>query len=162
MYRACIVVADASRARLFILDRLAGPGGVTEELVEHRDLVDPARRLPKSELFSDAHPGSSRTGSLQYTFDDHRDDHIATLDAAFARSIVDEVVQLTRSTRIDRLIFCAGPGMLGELRRARQALPANVAIDEVGRNLVRLSPTALRDQLAEYRLLPAPPARLQA
>jgi protein required for attachment to host cells len=52
--------------------------------------------------------------------------------------------------------------MLGELRRAHDALPDDIVIDEVARNLVRLTPPQLRNQLASYGLLPPPPSRRQA
>jgi hypothetical protein len=52
--------------------------------------------------------------------------------------------------------------MLGELRRAHDALADDIVIDEVARNLVRLTPPQLRNQLASYGLLPPPPSRRQA
>jgi protein required for attachment to host cells len=161
MYRACIVVADASRARLFTFERSHEVEGVKEEMIEHRDLVDLARRQRPAELFSESRPGSSRTGGLQYTFDDHRDAHVAALDAAFARSIADELSKLVRTTHVDKLIICASPRVLGALRRAREGLP-EIHVDEMARNLVELTPSSLRARLADYGFLPAPPARPRA
>jgi protein required for attachment to host cells len=155
MYRACIAVVDASRARLFTLERSADGGELLEELVEQRDLANPARRLRPSELFSDTRPGTGRTGGVQYAFDDHRDAHVDRLDAEFARAVVDELAALLRSARAQRLILCASPRMLGALRDVGRELRRDMlVIDEVPRDLVKLTPTDLRDQLASYGLLP--------
>lgn len=159
MYRACIAVVDASRARLFTLERNAGEGDLHEELLEQRDLVNPARRQRPSELFSESRPGTSRTGGRQYAFDDHRDAHIAELDAEFSRAVAGELAGLIESTHARRLILCASPRMLGHLREVGRELHRDMlVIDEVPRDLVKLTPTELRDQLASYGLLPAPPA----
>jgi protein required for attachment to host cells len=159
MYTACIAVVDASRARLFTLERTSEPEGVTEQLTEQRDLVDPARRLRPAQLFSETRPGTDRSGTVQYTLDDHRDKHLATLDAEFARAIEDELAELMRTSHARKLVVCASPNMLGELRRARKALPDDLVIDEIARDLVKLTPSELREQLASYGILPAPPPR---
>ena len=155
MYNTCIAVVDASRARLFTFERSVEPEGLQEELTELRDLVNPARRLRASQLFSDSRPGSSRTGGLQYAFDDHRDAHIDELDAEFSRKIVGEIADMMRAEHAKRLIVCASPSMLGELRDACDALGRDIIVDELPRDLVKLSASRLRDQLASYGLLPA-------
>lgn len=160
MYRACIVVADASRARLFQFERSQEAEGLRETLVETRDLVDPARRLRPSTLFSDSRPGTNRTGNLQYALDDHRDASIDRLDATFAREIVDAVAEMVRAHPVQRIVVCASPNMLGTLRRAGEdVLPSTVTVDQLSRDLVKLTPTELRDQLASYGFLPAVPTR---
>lgn len=163
MYKACIAVVDASRARLFTYQRSSEAEGVAEELTEQRDLVNPARRLRTSQLFSDTRPGSGRTGGLQYGLDDHREAHVEELDAEFARAIVAELGTLLQSSRAERLIVCASPGMLGELREAGTTLTRDsLAVDEIPRDLVKLTPSQLRDQLTSYGLLPARPPRARA
>ena len=159
MYRACIAVVDASRARLFTYERSAEVEGVKERMIEERDLVNPARRLRPSQLFSESRPPSARTGDLQYTIDDHRDAHIEALDAAFSRAIVGELRELVRASHPTRVILCASPNMLGELRQAGRALPREgVEIDELARDLVKLTPPQLRAHLESYGLLPPAPA----
>jgi protein required for attachment to host cells len=158
MHRTCIAVVDASRARLLTYERSADPGGLTETFTEQRDFINPARRMTASELASDS-PGSSRSGSLQFGFDDHRDAHIDKLDSEFSRMVNDEVARLLRETPAKRLIICASPRMLGHLRAARGSLDGSLAIDELPRDLVKLTPTQLRDHLASHGLLPPRPAR---
>jgi protein required for attachment to host cells len=157
MYRACIAVVDASRARLFTYERSANVEGVQEHIIENYDLVNPARRMRDGELFSESRPSLGRTGDLQYTIDDHRNAHVDALDAEFSRAIVGELNALLRSTHAKRVIVCASPRMLGELREA--GLPGDVELDEIPRNLVKLSPPQLREQLGDYGLLPTQPPR---
>lgn len=160
MHRTCIAVVDATRARLFTLDRTSDAEGLHEELSEQRDLVNTARRRRPSELFSDSRPGTNRTGRLQYAFDDHRDAHVEQLDVEFSHEIMTQLDELLRSSPATRLIVCASPRMLGHLREARRDLHNNtLAIDEVPRDLVKLTPSQLRDHLISYGLLPERPAR---
>lgn len=159
MYKACIAVVDASRARLFTLERSDEVEGLKEQLTEERDLVELARRMRAADLFADTRPGANRTRGLQYGLDDHREGHLEAYDAEFARTIMNELATLLRTSKARRLILCASPGMLGELRQVRDGLPKDVTVDEVARDLVKLTPTQLRDQLADYGLLPARPPR---
>ena len=148
---------DASRARLFTYERSNEVDGLEEHLTEQRDLVNPARRLRPVELFSESRPGSSRTGDRQFAFDDHRDKHIEALDAEFSRTILGELAALMRTVHVQRVIVCASPNMLGELRAV--GLPDDVVVDELARDLVKLTPPQLRDHLERHGLLPAKPAR---
>jgi protein required for attachment to host cells len=151
MYRACIVVVDASRARLFTFERTSDGEGLHEQLSERRDLVSPARRMRASELFS------PDTGQYQRT--DHREAHVAAYDAEFARAIVAEVVDLIHASPVQRLILCASPRMLGTLREVGGELRrGGVPIDELPRDLVKLSAAELREHLASHGLLPVLPA----
>jgi len=155
MYRECIAIVDATRARLFTFEREATVAGLRDELTEVADLVNPARRRRPSELFSDTRPGMSRTGRLRFAFDDHRDAHLEQLDAEFARDVIVEVGRLLQNPRTERLVLCASPNMLGELRDAADALPRDrLIIDELPRDLVKLTTPQIRDQLADYGLLP--------
>jgi protein required for attachment to host cells len=159
MDKTCIAVVDASRARLFTFERSNEAEGMKEQLTEERDLIAPARRLRPVDLFSDTRPGSSRTGSLQYGLDDHRDAHIETLDEEFARKVTVELATLLLASHAHKLIVCASPNMLGRLREVQSELPRNLTVEEVARDLVKLTPSQLRDQLADYGLLPARPPR---
>lgn len=155
MYRACIALVDATRARLFTLDRVSDGVETREELVERMDLVNPQRRRRPSELFSDTRPGLSRVGHLQYAFDDHRDRHIAQLDEKFARTVLATLRELIDEQATQRVIICASPRMLGKLRAtAPGILPHGVTLDEVPRDLVKLSPADVRAELSSHGILP--------
>ena len=155
MYRACIATVDATRARLFTYERVAAPEGTREQLVEHTDLVNPARRMRPGSLFSDSQPGAARAGSHQNAFDDHRDQHITRFDIDFARAALVALRELIDQQQPRQVILCAGPRMLGHLRAAVPGiLPDGVEPDELARDLVKLGPSELRDQLASHDLLP--------
>jgi protein required for attachment to host cells len=161
MYRVCIALVDATRARLLTFERVTEGADVRDELVERTDLVNPQRRKRTSEVFSDTRPGSSRTGNLQYALDDHRDHHISHIDDRFARMTMAALRELLDERPTQRAVICASPRMLGRLRAAAPGLvPAEVALDEVPRDLVKLSPGAVRAELASRELLPHP-ERLQ-
>jgi protein required for attachment to host cells len=153
MNRTCIAVVDASRARLFVHERTAEPEGIRERLAETQDLVNPARRLRPSQLFTDSSPASNQMGGLHYKIDDHRDAHIERLDAEFARDIVAAIGTELRDHPAARLIVCASPRMLGELRSIPGGLPSNIPVEEVPKDLVKLTPSKLQDQLRSYGLL---------
>lgn len=153
MYRACIVVADASRARLFTYERTSSATGAVEKLIEARDLVSLAPRTSTVDLLGDWLPAA---GPLPGGLDDHGIAHVGQLDAEFARTIIHQLIELLRETRAQRLTLCASPKMLAELHSARPALQrVGLVIDEIARNLVKLTPAQLRDRLAEYGFLPA-------
>lgn len=159
MYQACITVVDATRARIFLYQREARPEGLREELLELADLLNPARRLSGSELFADA-PPTSRVGSRAFGVDDHREAYVRRLDAGFAKKIVDETAAIVKRTGARRLVICAKPNMLGELRSASEPLRReHVDIVELGRDLVKLTSAQLREQLAAHGALPPKPTR---
>lgn len=156
MYRVCIALVDATRARLFTFERAMEGAEIREELVERTDFVNPQRRRRPSELSSDTRPGSSRTGQLQYAFDDHRDQHVSQLDENFARAAMAALRELIDERPTQRVVIGASPRMLGRLRVAAPGLlPGDIALDELPRDLVKLSPADVQVELASRGLLPS-------
>ena len=145
MYRVCIALVDATRARLFTFERVADGADMRETLVERTDLVNPQRRRRPSEVFSDPRPGSSRTG----------DDHVSQIDDKFARMAMAALRELIDEHPAQRVVICASPRMLGRLRAAAPGLlPEHIALDELPRDLVKLSPGDVQAELASRALLP--------
>jgi protein required for attachment to host cells len=156
MYRACIALVDATRARLLVLERVTDGPEIREELVERTDLINPQRRRRPSELFSDSRPGSSRVGHLQHGFDDNRDRLTSQLDERFARSVMATLRELIDEQPTQRVIVCASPRMLGKLRASAPGiLPSDMTFDEVPLDLLRLPPAEVRTVLSSRDLLPA-------
>lgn len=159
MYQACIAVVDATRARIFLYQREARPEGVCEDLLELVDLLNPARRLAGTELFADA-PPSSRVGSRTFGIDDHREAHVRRLDTEFAKQIVEATVGVVKRSSARRLVLCAKPNMLGDLRSAAEPLRRErIELVELARDFVKLTSVQLRDQLASHGVLPRKPTR---
>lgn len=158
MQRTIIVLADATRGRLFTFDRSVEVDGLRESLTERADLVNPARRRTPAQLFSDTRTNTSRMGGRLFGVDDHRDAHVHEMDAEFARSIAAAVEQAIRETSARRVIVCASPKFLGALR-AIDLRREGIVIDELARDYVKKTPTQIREALVEHGLLPAPPAR---
>jgi protein required for attachment to host cells len=155
MHRVCIALVDATRARLFTFDRVTEGLETREELVERIDFANPQRRKRPSEVFSQTRRGSSRTGDLQYAFDDHRDHHVSQLDDKFARMTMAALRELIDEHATRRVVICASPRVLGRLRAAAPGiLPGDIALDELPRDLVRLSSSEVRAELASRKLLP--------
>jgi protein required for attachment to host cells len=126
-----------------------------DTLIERADLVNPQRRRRPSELFTDTRPGTNRTGSLQYAFDDHRQPHTSDIDEEFARMTMTALRALIDERPTRRAIICASPRMLGRLRAAApELLPGDVTREERPRDLVKLSPVDAWKALASRGLLP--------
>lgn len=127
-----------------------------EELIERTDLVNPQRRIRPSEQFSDTRSGSGRAGRSQFSFDGHRDQHIAQLDDRFARTALAMLRELIDERPTQRVVIGASPRMLGRLRASAPGiLPHDMAIDEIPRNLVEDGPAELRAALEAHGALPA-------
>ena len=158
MKRSCIAVVDAARARLYTYQE-----DPAQELREVADLVNPGRRLRASELFSDTRPGSDRgIGERGFTFDDHRDAHVDNMDLQFAREVVAEIDRIVREGAYGHVIVVASPKMLGDLRKLDGVLRrSDLVLDEIPRDLAKLTSPQLHDKLAELKLIP-PRQRLTA
>jgi protein required for attachment to host cells len=136
---SCVVVADASRARVLVLepDRETG-NAAASELVEVAEITNPRVRVRS-------------TAGLSY---DRRD-----IERHFAAEIAEEAAAVWRCYAPCELIVAASPAMLAALRpaiRARTGGPiAPSGVHELVRDLVKLSGPRLRDELAGAGLVPA-------
>jgi protein required for attachment to host cells len=79
-------------------------------------------------------------------------------DADFARTAMAALRELIDDHPTARVIMCAGPRMLGELRACAPGLvPDDVKLDELPRDLGKLPIADLRAALTAYGLLPPRP-----
>lgn len=145
MQRACIAIVDAAHARLFTYETDAPP----PVLREARDLVSPGRQAHG--MFTDTNVGHHRNGHA--TRQDHREDHLATLDARFAATIVAEIATILREHDLEHVILVAAPKMLGALREAGAPLRPPVVVDEIAQNLSWMTTAQLHDHLAAMSLI---------
>ncbi len=149
-----VVVADGTRARLFILSLDADDGS---QLGEVEVLVNPEHRAHDRDKFSDARPGSTPApgGGRSHGFDDHRAGHDREHEQGFARDIIKHALALAGSRRAGHLVLAAEKRMLGRLRGALE-LPAHsgIEVSDVAGDLTRLTPERIHEHLANDGLLP--------
>ncbi|HEX7842857.1 MAG TPA: host attachment protein [Kofleriaceae bacterium] len=155
----CVLVADAARARVLVLDVDGTSVGPTiSELVEVTKLAKPALRARDTEAVSDS--GGGRRGGAKtplHVTPDHRDHRRRDLERHFAALIAEEAAAVWRRYPSCELIVVASPVMLGLLRPeiARQIRAKDrLAIHELDRDLTRLTVPMLHDLLADQGFLP--------
>ncbi len=141
-----IVVADASRARIFEQASFGTP------LQEVADLAHPESRL---------HPGDLRTGGKGEVFDDH-DNSTRTMRQTmpentvkethaerFAKEVCDHLDKARTQGAFDALVLVAEPRFLGHLR-AKISRPTEKLIEaSVAKNWVGESADAIQRHLAD-------------
>lgn len=141
MSPAWIVVADSSACRIFAHEK---PAAALEEL---QSLVHPEGRMHGRDLVSDQ-PGRAFDGkgagrhAMEAQVSPKK--HEAMM---FAGLIAQRLAQGRAQRAFDRLVLVAPPAFLGVLReRLDRHVRARVA-REVGKNMTRLKPAALRARL---------------
>lgn len=140
MKRGCIAIVDAAHARMYAYDPTAEP----PTLREVRDLVNAGRQAHG--MFADTAHRAIGRGNV--------DDHIAELEARFARSVVEELDRIVREQAFAHVIIVASPRMLGTLRDEYAPLVRSaVTIDEIPQDLAWLTSSQLHDHLASMRLI---------
>jgi protein required for attachment to host cells len=165
----CVVVADGARARFLFVMRGRARDEATVRLEEVEDLINPVRQMTDTEVFSEPRPGiRARLGGQPQTLDDHREHHDEEFERRFARMIAAKLMEVAVQARSPRVVLVAEPKMLGYLRKE---LPARTAfsVDQVAKDLSKLSFTELHDHLAleglippRYRFAGGPPWRRRA
>lgn len=158
MNHYCVVVADRSRARFFLLEPAALPAvGGGSRLVEVSDLVNPEANLAGREAWSETKSGRNmaRGGGSAHGYDDHRESHEEEFDRRFAKRISAGVLDLLHQHKPRRLVLAASSSMLGLLRSA-VSLPAgaNVELRESAKDLAHMSPQEIHRHLTGDGLLP--------
>ena len=139
----CVVVADASRARIFLAE-----DGIST-LTEYGDLVHPESRLREQDLVSDevgnvfesgGHgvPGMGRENKV------HRKEA-----ETFAREICSEVERIREQGGLRRIYLVAPPRFLGQLRSAMNKQCAAIISGETNKDLVALGIEEIRAHLPQ-------------
>jgi len=118
-HHTVVVLADACHARIFTLENRKRQGGIAgPALIERADLVNPGRRQRAAEQLSDTRPGSHRApAGPGHTVDDHRDAKFDEVDRKFASDIVSATTGIVSEDASRRLLYVAGPSMIGNLRK---------------------------------------------
>lgn len=135
-----VLVADASRARIFESDLLF------DALVPLEDRVHPASRVPVHDVVSDTRGAEeSSVSGIHTRFDRHTDPHRATTDA-FARELAAVVCAAHAAHRYDRLVVIAPAQFLGELRAHLDLATARSVIADITHEWTQLPPAELAER----------------
>jgi protein required for attachment to host cells len=142
MTKTMILVADSSRARLYLADT---PKAVLREVA---DFTSPDGRLPESELVSDR-PGSAR-GAAGQGLRVYDQPTTAQEEARiqFARRLVERLEQDRKQGVFDQFVLVAPAAMLGKLRAEVKGPLAKILVESLDKNLVQQSPDELRAQVS--------------
>lgn len=157
MKRACIAIVDGNTARLYTYEHLEDE---QPRLAERKHLVNLAHRANDEDLFSETRPGARSHDGTHGATDDHRDANRAQHDLEFAGYVMDEIRGMVKVHELGHVILVASPRMLGNLRPFEEKLARlGILVDEIQRDLTRLSSSQLHDHLARLNVI-EPRARL--
>lgn len=141
MTRTMILVADSSRARLFMADT---PKAVLREV---EDFASPEGRMHEGDLVSDR-PGSGRGAAGQglRMFDQATtaQDEARTV---FARRLVERLEQDRKKGVFDQCVLVAPAAMLGKLRAELKGPLAKTLVETLDKNLVQHTSEEVRGQV---------------
>jgi protein required for attachment to host cells len=155
----CVVVADAARARVLVLDIDHDIGAAaTSQLVGVAEITNPMLRARDVDVLGDN--GTGRRGGARtpiHSTPDHRDHRRRDIARHFAAQIAEEAAAVWSRYPSCELIVAASPMMLGLLRPAieRKIGPTDrIRVHELARDLTKLTGPMLHDQLTEAGLVP--------
>ena len=117
----CVVVANASRARIFTLETQAQGGmPALEPLLEVADCSNPLARARDSEQVSDTRPGLRRESpdGPRHGVSDRHETHRKEEERQYAQQVADVAAQVFRKFDTGRLVITANAHMLALLRPA--------------------------------------------
>jgi protein required for attachment to host cells len=143
MSNICVVVADASRARVFTAEKPAGP------LNEIETLSNPEARLHEGDLVSDRGGRDSNGGGSSHGYNTANG---AKHEAAnrFAAEVCKHLEKGRTGKTFGKLYVMAAPGFLGLLRKHQSDALRGLISDEISKDLSREAPDRIRAQLPEY------------
>ena len=138
-----ILVADASRARIFAADKALSP------LNEIRTLTSPEARLHEGDLVTDKGGRDRNPGIGAHGFnvgDEHKQDNAER----FAAQVCHELEAARNAGEFRKLYVVAAPTFLGMLRHHQSSALRHLIAGEVDKNLSTQDPAAIRKCLPDY------------
>jgi len=155
----CILVADATRARLFTLEPATFPETESSpRLVEQQmDYVNPEESLSGEELWSNSKSGRNMaTPGMAHGYDDHRTQHREEHTMHFAKQVAAQTIRHALDHHAKHLVVSAEKHMLGLMREALD-IPAQseLKLVEINKDLTAFSPHEIHEHLAAQQVLPA-------
>ena len=157
MENICVVIADARRARFFVVQesgaprapfQLAGRGTLSDMSLRARGRSVTGRVRTETNTNREAGP--------MHPMGAQRERHRVELERRFAGRIAGKAAALVRNWLTGSVVLVADPRMLGFLREAvRGALKPRIRVKELAKDYARLTASRLRNQLAGDGIVPA-------
>jgi protein required for attachment to host cells len=136
-----VIVADASRARIFSAVDKAAP------LTETKDLVNTASRLRDQDLVADGHgSGVDSTGHGKHTMGHENDAH-KHQTSLFSRQLADEIESVRSTGALYRIYIIAPPVFLGLVRSDLTKASGELIEETINKDLVQHSIDDIRSHL---------------
>ena len=136
-----VIVADASRARIFSATDKAAP------LTETMDLVNTATRLRDQDLTADGHgSGVDSAGHGKHTMGHEHDAHEHQA-SEFSRQISDEIEKERGGGALLRIYIIAPPAFLGLIRSDLTKASSELVEETINKDLVQHSTDDIRSHL---------------
>jgi protein required for attachment to host cells len=136
-----VIVADASRARIFAATDKAAP------LTETKDLVNTASRLRDQDLIDDGHgSGVDSAGHGKHTMGHENDAHKHQA-SEFSRQLADEIEMERGTGALLRIYIIAPPAFLGLIRSDLTKASSELVEETINKDLVQHSIDDIRSHL---------------
>ncbi|MGM0450749.1 MAG: VLRF1 family aeRF1-type release factor [Pseudomonadota bacterium] len=143
MPKVRIVVADASRARLFSTD---SPKGDFQEV---DTLLNPEARLHDGDLTTDR-PGrqADSMNSGRSAMEEHSEPKEVEAQR-FAKELAENLEKARNQGELEKLYIAAPPKFLGELRKHMKPELKAIVVEEIGKDFSQMSARELRKHFPE-------------
>lgn len=158
MNRFLVTVIDGTKARFLTLEPVESPESESgPNLIEHDELLNPAKEMAGQELWANVKTGRNRgSGNRGHNYDDHRSNHLVEFERKFAQAVTERIDELLQSHQSQALVLVAEPQILGTMRSCLHASNGRgIQIQELAKDLRHLRPKEVHEYLASKGLLPA-------
>jgi protein required for attachment to host cells len=156
MENICVVVADARRARFFLLQESAAPRAAVR-LAERGVLSNMTLRARGRSVTGRVRTetNTNREAGPMHPMGAQRERHRIELERRFSGQVASKAATLVRKWLTGTVVLIADPRMLGFLREAvRGALKPGIRVKELAKDYARLTASRLRDRLAGDGVVP--------
>lgn len=143
MPKVRILVADASRARLFSVE------SPTADLKEVDTFVNPEGRLHDGDLTTDRPGRQADSMNSGRSAMDEANDPKEVETQRFARELVESLDKTRSQGEMEKLYLAAPPKFMGELRKQMKSELKATVVEEIKKDLSQLNARELRKHLPE-------------
>lgn len=142
MSKTMILVAEGSRAKLYLSESPKQPWQEIE------DLIEPEGRMQEKDLGADQ-PGrfGGMAGEGRHALDE-KHGLVEVAQKAFSKELCEEVERRHRGGEFDQLVVVAAPAFLGMLRKAMGSELSKIVVEEIDKNLVHHRAEDVRGHLS--------------